>query len=317
MSLPLTVPVAGTAVRPLWPELPVAVRHRIEGAIGAAVVAAASQDSGFTPGFASRLRLADGRRVFVKATDARRPWLLDCYRLEAAKLALIPSAVPAPRLTLVLDEPIDGKPWLILVFDDIDGRPPLRPWQPDEARAALSTATIMAEVLTPPPPGWAWARLADEIFDSPPDWSSLRAKPDWAAYADALRAYADVSPELLAGSTLAHLDCRDDNLIMDRDGRAWVCDWNFPAVGPQWTDAVCLAISMYGDGLDVEVLLAETGLVSDQDRDGVDCLLAVLTTYFLLQSVQPPNPTSPYLRIHQTWYAQASGTWLKQRLGWT
>ena len=317
MSLPLTVPVAGTAVRPLWPELPVAVRHRIEGAIGAAVVAAASQDSGFTPGFASRLRLTDGRRVFVKATDAGRPWLLDCYRLEAAKLALIPSAVPAPRLTLVLDEPIDGKPWLILVFDDIDGRPPLRPWQPDEARAALSTATIMAEVLTPPPPGWAWARLAEEIFDSPPDWSSLRAKPDWAAYADALRAYADVSHELLAGSTLAHLDCRDDNLIMDRDGRAWVCDWNFPAVGPQWTDAVCLAISMYGDGLDVEVLLAETGLVSDQDRDGVDCLLAVLTTYFLLQSVQPPNPTSPYLRIHQTWYAQASGTWLKQRLGWT
>ena len=104
---------------------------------------------------------------------------------------------------------------------------------------------------------------------------------------------------------------------MDRDGRAWVCDWNFPAVGPRWTDAVCLAISMYGDGLDAEALLAGTGLITDDDHEGIDCLLAVLTSYFLFQSVQPANPTSPYLRTHQTWYAEACGSWLKQRLGWT
>jgi hypothetical protein len=111
-------------VRPAWSDLRPDVRRRIEDAAGAAVLAAASQGSGFTPGFASRLRLADGRRVFVKAADASRPWLLESYRLEAAKLALIPAAVPAPRLQRVLDEPIDGVPWLILVFDDIDGHPP-------------------------------------------------------------------------------------------------------------------------------------------------------------------------------------------------
>ena len=96
-----------------------------------------------------------------------------------------------------------------------------------------------------------------------------------------------------------------------------MCDWNFPAVGPRWADAVCLAISMYGDGLDAEALLAGTGLVTDDDHQGIDCFLAVLTAYFLIQSVQPVNTTSPYLRTHQTWYAQVCGSWLKQRLGWT
>ena len=317
MSLPLTVPVAGTAVRPEWAELPVGIRHRIEQALGSSVVTAASQGSGFTPGFASRLRLADGRRVFVKAADAGQPWMRDSYRLEAAKLALIPAAVPAPRLQRVIDELVEGESWLILIFDDIEGRPPQRPWRPVEARSALSTAVIMAEALTPPPPGWDWGQLADEIFEGPPDWAAVHEHAGWTAYADDLRTYVDCRSELLAGNTLAHLDCRDDNLIMDTAGRAWVCDWNFPAVGPRWADAVCLAISMYGDGLDAEALLAGTGLVTDDDHQGIDCFLAVLTAYFLIQSVQPVNTTSPYLRTHQTWYAQACGSWLKQRLSWT
>ena len=121
---------------------------------------------------------------------------------------------------------------------------------------------------------------------------------------------------MLAGNTLNHADLRDDNLLLASDGRFSVCDWNWPAVGPRWADAVCLAISMYGDGLDVEALLAETGLLDRADAEAVDCLLAALTGYFLLWSVAPPNPTSPYLRTHQVWYAQVTGTWLKQRRGW-
>ena len=117
------------------------------------MVEARSQDSGFTPGFASRLRLADGRRVFVKAADDRSAWLLDAYRQEAAKLALIPAAVPAPRLQMVLDGPVEDRPWVVLVFDDVEGRPPERPWRPDEARLALGTARLLAEALTPPAGG--------------------------------------------------------------------------------------------------------------------------------------------------------------------
>ena len=49
--------------------------------------------------------------------------MLDSYRTEAAKLALIPAAVPAPRLQRVIDELVEGESWLILIFDDIEGHP--------------------------------------------------------------------------------------------------------------------------------------------------------------------------------------------------
>ena len=315
--LPLAGPVGATAHRPQWSDLPAAVRDRLENdALGAEVVEAESQGSGFTPGFASRLRLADGRRVFVKAADDHREWLIGSYRDEATKLALVPAAVPAPRLQQVIDEPIDGRGWVLLVFDDVDGHPPRRPWAVDEARAALRTAVGLADALTPPPTGWAWGMLADVIFDEPPDWASLSDRPGWREHLDELVRLADQRTELLAGNTLNHSDLRDDNLIIADDGTCYVCDWNWPTVGPRWGDAVGLAIGMYGDGLDAESLLAETGLLREDDREAVDCLLAALTGYFLLWSAKPASPTSPYLRAHQTWYAEVTGAWLKQRCGW-
>jgi Phosphotransferase enzyme family len=292
------------------------VRARLEERLAARVVEARTQGSGFTPGFASRLRLADGHCVFVKAANDRLPWLVESYREEAAKLSLLPATVPAPRLQQVIDEPLEDTGWVLLVFDDVEGRPPDRPWSLADARSALRTATALAEALTPPPTGWPWGTLADVIFDDPPDWAGLAERPEWSAHLGDLAELADRRTELLAGNTLGHSDLRDDNLILTADGTYWICDWNWPTVGPRWADAVTLAISMYGDGLDAEALLAETGLVGEDDREAVDCLLAALTGFFLLWSVKPFSPTSPYLRAHQVWYAEVTGTWLKERRGW-
>jgi hypothetical protein len=66
----------------------------------------------------------------------------------------------------------------------------------------------------------------------------------------------------------------------------------------------------------VDALLAQTRLIGPSDGEAVDCLLAVLTAFFLKQTAQPHNPTSPYLRAHQAWYATATGDWLRERRGW-
>ncbi|HLQ60836.1 MAG TPA: hypothetical protein VK131_03140, partial [Candidatus Acidoferrales bacterium] len=58
--------------RLLWPELPPEIRRALEARLGAAVVEAVSRPGGFSPGLASSLRLADGRRVFVKAVSPER-----------------------------------------------------------------------------------------------------------------------------------------------------------------------------------------------------------------------------------------------------
>ena len=60
-----TLPVRGTAPkRRRWRQLPEAVRTAVTTAAGSGIVGATSAGTGFTAGFASRLDLADGRRIF-------------------------------------------------------------------------------------------------------------------------------------------------------------------------------------------------------------------------------------------------------------
>lgn len=316
--LPLTIPTGATARRPTWESLPDAVRALVEDRVGAAVVEADSQGSGFTPGFASRLLLADGRRVFAKAVSADRPWLLASYREEARKLTLLPQSVPAPTLQAQVEKEIDGLEWVVLVFDDVSGRPPQRPWSLDEAERVLDQVSRMSLDLTPAPiaAGQAWGTFAEEFAASPEEWATVVAEGHVSGRALEGAELAATAPSLCAGDTLCHADLRDDNVIVEPSGQVWVCDWNFPIVGPRWLDTVCLLMAMHGDGLDVEDLLDRSLVVSDTDREAVDSFLAVLVGYFAVASRRPSEPTSPYLRTHQRWYADVTLDWLSRRRGW-
>jgi len=309
--IPVTVPVSGTAQRPRWTELPVAVRRAVETCLGSTVEKAESQNSGFTPGFASRLWLSDGRTTFAKAASDGQPWLVEAYQTEAAKLTVLPAAVPAPRAREALTVPTGGASWFVLLLDDVDGAPPVRPWRVDEASRVLRTAARTAEALTPAPAGRTWAPIAAEL-DPRPNWShACHRYPIGAAAQDlSLRGLLE-----LTGSTLVHSDLRDDNVIMGRDGRIWFCDWNFPTLGPAWTDAVTLAISMHGDGLDADALLAESGAVA-AGEDRVDVFLATLLGYFARAGQQQAPYASPHLRRHQIWYGDVVADWLARRRGW-
>src|SRR5688572_18384647 len=116
----------------LWHQLPQEVQAevcRIAG--GGTVVAAWNWPGGFSPGLASRVRLDDGKRLFVKAMDAAAwPGEAATYRAEAAITAALPETVPAPRLHGSFD---DGR-WIVLVFEDIDGGEPSQPWSAEELR---------------------------------------------------------------------------------------------------------------------------------------------------------------------------------------
>ena len=53
-----------------WAAMPHEVTAGIKQLLGSPVVDAASQPGGFSEGLAARVRLANGRRVFIKATSA-------------------------------------------------------------------------------------------------------------------------------------------------------------------------------------------------------------------------------------------------------
>jgi len=83
-----------------------------------------TQPGGFSPGLAARLRTTDGRRVFVKAvSEAGNPDSPDIHRREARVVAALPAEAPVPRLLWSHDE--GG--WVVLCFEDIDGRLPAQP----------------------------------------------------------------------------------------------------------------------------------------------------------------------------------------------
>ena len=198
------VPVRATARRPRWADLRSSAREAIAFRLGSAVACASSTGVGFTPGFASRLDLADGRRVFVKAAsdadDARHGWpLSEAYREEGRKLRALPSELPAPALLWTVDDDIAGTQWVILCFEYVDGTPPRRPWQAYELRLVTDALARHAPLVAKAPEGLDLPLFADEF----PEVEA------WLARVTARRQVQPVAgPGIRAGARVVDTLCR-------------------------------------------------------------------------------------------------------------
>lgn len=305
------VPHGATTRRLDWLLLPPVLRREVERRLGSAVVAWDSAGAGYTPGLASTLTCADGRRVFLKAANrvAQKPFA-DAYALEARNLAALPADLPVPRLLWVCD----ADDWVAVCLEHVEHRNPSRPWRGAELDDCLDTLELLVDRLTPPP--MTLATFAEDLADAPSAWHHVRrTAPGWP-HLDEAAALAGRFAEATAGRTLVHTDVRDDNLMLTPDGRALLCDWNWPVVGAAWIDTVCLLIAPSAEGIDVESRLASREVTRDVDPEHVDVLLALLAGFFLERRDAATPTSSPYLRRHQAWFADATWAWLARRRGW-
>ena len=312
--IPTTIPHGKTARRLEWAHLPPHIRAVIERRIGSPVVAADSQTAGFTPGFASVLTCADGRRHFVKAASlkAQRPFAAS-YREEARKLRALPATAPAPRLLWTHD----GDDWVVLGLEYVEARRPRRPWRQPDLEAALALMTEVASALTPAPASLALDDFATEFAEWPAYWEHLRSHRPDLPHLEEAAALAARFAEVTAGTTVVHTDVRDDNILLASDGRVLMCDWNWPVQGAPWLDTVFLMIGPRGDGLDVETVLASHPLTREVPAEHVDIVLALAVGYFLKSADDPVPPTSPYVRDVQRWQGEVVWDWLCERRGWS
>jgi hypothetical protein len=132
------------------------------------VVQAATQPGGFSPGLAARLRLADGRRVFVKAAGPDpNPHTPALHRAEAQITAALPPSTPSPRLLWSYDQ----HGWVALAFADIEGKLPTLPWRPDELQRVLDAVVELATTLTPAPV--AAPSIATRLGEAFSGWQQL------------------------------------------------------------------------------------------------------------------------------------------------
>jgi hypothetical protein len=305
-------PTADTALRLEWRFLPPELRDRIEQRLGSPVVSAESRNRGFTPGFASVLTCEDGARHFVKAASAQAQLMFArAYREEARKLAALPEVAPAPRLLWMLDDA-----WVVIGIEHVDGRHPERPWQQVDLDACLDALETVAAELSPPPEALDLATATEEIGPFFECWSGVRRLDPGLVHLDDAEQLAARYVEVLAGDTVVHTDVRDDNALIDREGRAWFCDWNWPVVGAPWLDSLWMLIGPRGDGVDVDAVIAQRRLLRDVPADDIDTVLALVTGYFLKSAADPVPPTSPFLRDHQRWQGEVCWEWLCERRGW-
>ncbi len=316
MSFSSHPPAEGVRIH--WKDLALDVRLAFEARLGARVVEATTQPKGFSPGLAARLRLEDGRRVFLKAvSESANPDTHEIHRREARILAALPRVVPAPRLLWTYDQ--GG--WVALCLEDVDGRHPFEPWTENDMALVIATLKKMAFDLTPSPVavdetaadafqsginGWQIALLRGE--DRLDRWSmrNLQKLSELEAQA----------PDAAAGDTLLHFDVRADNLLIVGD-RVYVLDWPWARTGIWWIDLVAMApsVAMQG-GPQPEAFLRrlDMGGVSKHAIDAVVCSLA---GYFMVRGLEPPPPGLPTVRAFQAAQGEVAVAWLRERTGWS
>ncbi|WP_189957715.1 aminoglycoside phosphotransferase [Streptomyces alanosinicus] len=220
-------------------------------------------------------------------------------------------------------EEYDG--WVALGIDA--GCLPTTPWKPNELTAALDAYTITAEALSTPPARLQHVGLkrVGEGGDFV-DWrnlvggaTSVNVLPSWMPLEllDVLASLESGWREAVAGNAVLHHDLRQDNVLIDTYGTAWICDWNWPCLGASWFDLVLLLATAYADGHDATSLFAEHPTARGVTGEQLDAALAALSGFFLTSGGQPPADWSPHIRQHQMWCGEVTLRWLADRRGWT
>jgi hypothetical protein len=294
-----------------WPDLPVEVRAWIGELAGGPVVAAANCSGGYSPGLAARVRLADGRRAFVKAMDcAAWPLQADHYRAEAGVNAKLPAGLPAPAFLGWADH--DG--WVLLVFECIDGAEPERPWRHGELSRVLRAAVSLGAAAPPDLPGvharlGGWARLrADET-----GLARLADCAPWAAARLPLLTDLEASGlEAARGRTLVHFDMYAHNILLTPQ-RAVFVDWPHARLGASFVDSVLLLASAAAD-LDPEPLLASSPLTAQVDPAAINGLLAAQAGFCLAGAMGEPEPGLEPIFAAKLALGLAALGWLARRL---
>ncbi|MDX3529017.1 aminoglycoside phosphotransferase family protein [Streptomyces sp. ID05-39B] len=309
----LGMPEATGSRRMAWAAMPHEVTAGIERLLGSPVAEAISQPGGFSEGLAARVRLANGRGVFIKATSAlRAPAVADFHRREIAVSERLPREVPAPRL---LDAYDDGT-WVVLAFEEIRGRLPAQPWQREELDRVLATVTEMAKFPTTSPVDEAllgkprlggWLAIAGNAVVR----NKVEELSPWAArHFDELATLEESAS--LDGATLLHGDLYPFNIMLTAD-RVFIVDWPHAWIGPRHCDAVTLMSSASLSGVDPQAIAEHHPLTRDLDPVQVNEVLA-LHAGFLLRAAAMAGPAAdPHLVTMMATLGLASLRWLRQR----
>jgi aminoglycoside phosphotransferase len=288
----------------------------VAASLGSDVVEAVTQEGGYSPGAAARVRLASGGRAFVKALSMDgHANSVGMYRNEAKVMPHLPAGLPVPRL---LDAYDDGD-WVALVYEDVEGRHPEIPWRPDELDRVAGAIADLSTALDPSP--WPAApAFADVNAGVIQAWRvfAMSPAPDLDSSVrqmlDRLAADKVDYAEVVRGNALLHNDIRSDNILLTPNGRAVFVDWGMPCKGAAWQDLMNFAITAaFQGGADADLLVRSHPLTCDIDESSIDVTVVAGYAAFLSLAQRPVDPLMPDSNAYHIACAEASLGWLKRR----
>lgn len=295
-----------------WTDLPADIQNRVERIAGSEVRRAQTQSGGFSAGLASRLSLADGQRLFIKAVSTSSAGTYELYAREAEVLRAIPRGIPAAHMI----EAFTSGEWIVLIIEDVDGR------HPERSATSPDTVQVLDSIaeLTATPTTIALPSLADELVSDASSWRRLEASgllptttPWCASNVDLLRAAAERVAAVVSGDRLIHGDLRADNILIDASGQARLIDWPWAATGAGWEDALLYVLDLRVEdpSADILPLLDHPVFASSTADDHIALLSAVGGNWF--EQCRLPAPAGmPALRDFQRREAIAAVEWIAQ-----
>jgi len=304
----------GAEPKPPWSAVPQDVTDEVSTILGSPVVRAERVYGGYAPSATFRLKLANGKRAFFKASYPAPKgsgvlWFMDREARNYRKLAKF-IAPWAPKFYGSFAR--DG--WHVLVLEDLGPRS-VPPWTSAKARnAARSYARFHRKTRGRPLPR---SLSRTDYLEYSRFWRTLSKTGELARTAALARKRAQEAEEWLYVAlpmlvaheralerarppfALLHFDTRSDNVRIHGD-RLRIFDWPFATVGPAECDVVafCQAVAAEG-GPTPERVLEWYEEVLRLRPDMIDASLAGVAGYFADRAWRPPIEGLPRVRRWQ------------------
>ena len=276
--------------------------ERIERALGSPPVSYEPRAGGYSTADRYAVTLADGRRAFVKSSDAENMagWLRREHEVYAS--------LEGEFIPELLGWDDDGERPVLAIEDlsDADWTPR---WDDARVSAVLDALRALAVCAPPPNTGTVRAQFADlydrwrDVERDPGPFLSLELRDrDWLERA-LPRILAAVDADPAAGDELCHFDVRSDNLCF-RDGRAILVDWNWLSIGNSRVDVAAWLPSLQIEGGPQPWEVLEDAGAEAAFVAGVWAAVAGL----------PPPATAPHVRAVQRRQLAVALDWIDRDL---
>jgi hypothetical protein len=322
----------GLEPKPTWQVVPRAVRHRVDGMVGAHVIRALRVWGGYAPSPTFRLFLRDGRRVFFKGVDGdskEREHMRTSLRAEERVYRELSAWVMpwAPALHGSFYE----ADWHVLLLEDL-GSPSVPPWTRRRVNAAMQGyAGFHQGSVGQDLPDWlsrerhhAFARTWTELAGEPGGLEGManlagsRAAEALAWTHSVLDSLCTAAERLVHAQppyALLHFDSRSDNLRLQSGGRLRLFDWPYACVGPLELDLAAFAQSIACEGgPKPDAIVAVYARHLSVNEHVMDAAAASMAGYFAGRAWREELPALPRVRAIQRRQLRTSLAWAADRL---